>query len=256
LDLFAAFFATEPASFRKEAAARLYANYGEPAAKLVEAYGSVRPMNKVASADYKYKYVGTPSLPDTKIYSLAKQAMDSTAELSKSKEDYEAILHSAVDTVIGYAKTYMQIRKQAADPVVASAAAAQGSAGLAKLLGLDDISDAQIKNEVFTTDMLNNMLAHSYQRSFMRAATNKAISKYSLNKIVEAFNRAVAKLPPNTRMVPATANQQLIEGMMIDELTKGSVPSKADTEIISNLASTLGKLETDKGLYIGNTGNA
>lgn len=256
IEAFSAAFAVEPSSLRKDAAARLVANYGDSAKRLIEAFADRRPLSKLASADYENKYKGTPQLPHGVIHNLAKEAMDISDTYHRFEQDRETILDSVARSVVDYAKTYIGICKKAADPgtVVVGAGALKG---LNEMLGLDESTDAQkYRDDIFTTELVNNMLAHSYQRAFMRAATQSAISKYALDRIVSAFNRAVAKLPANTRMVPATANQSLIEGMMIDELAKGSVPSKADTEVISSLANTIGKLQSDKGIYKGNESHA
>ena len=255
LDMFVSAFATESRHVRKEAAARLYANYGSVAENLISEFGSRRPLSKIASADYVDSFAGTPSIPDTVIYRLAKKAMDSMSSLSQIEEDDKTITELMARSVIDYTKAYTELHKEAAaEATIPLAGGALASLG--RMLGLEEIDDKKIRDEVFSTEMTNNIVSHSYQRAFIRAATNNAIRKYALHKIVAAFNRAVAKLPPNTRMVPATANQQLIEGMMIDELAKGAVPSKADTEIISSLANTIGKLKTDKGIYEGNAANA
>lgn len=255
VDSFVAAFAVEPTSLRKDAAARLVANYGDSAKRLIEAFADKRPLSKLASADYEHKYVGTPALPQGTIHTLAKEAMSAMSDYSRAGDDYTTIINTMAENVVDYAKTYMSLRKKAdAGTVVVGAGALKG---LNEMLGLDDGDDAKgYKDDIFTTEMINNMMAHSYQRAFMRAATQSAISKYALDKIVGAFNRAVSKLPANSRMVPATANQSLIEGMMIDELAKGAVPSKADTEVIATLANTIGKLQSDKGIYRGNETNA
>ena len=247
-DMFVSAFATESTSVRKEAAARLYANFNTQADALIQEFGSVRPMQKLASESYNNKYVGTPSLPDTAVCRLAKIAMDNKVALDKQRSDYDTIVNELAEATINYSREYMAMHKRASEALLAGTALG----GLSKVLGFEETKKDDIHDAVFTTDAMNRMLAHSYKRSFIRAATQKAIAKYSLDKIVPAFNRAVAKLPANTRMIPATANQQLIESLMIDELAKGSVPSGNDAEIIANLAESVGKLRTNKGMYEGN----
>ena len=80
---------------------------------------------------------------------------------------------------------------------------------------------------------------------------NDSLAKYPLSKLVPAYNKAVATLPPNTRLAPATANQALIESLMAKDLATGSVPSKADIELISALANTLGKYRVEDGIIQG-----
>lgn len=253
LESFVSNYATETRAIRKDAAARLYANYKDKGLQLLEDFGKARPMSKVASEEYIHKYVGTPSIPNTQLYKTAHEAIKATGDLEKVVDDYITKVKSAATSVINIAKAYTaNLRKKAA-----KFETEMDASSLASILGLNDVDNKEkLKDEIYNTEFTNNLLAHSYQRAFMQSVRNEAISKYALHKITEAFNRAVAKMPPNTRLVPATANQQLIESLMIDELAKGNIPSKADTEVISNLASTLGKLDTDKGVYKGNQADA
>lgn len=253
-DKFISAMATEISSVRKEAAARLYSNFKDEAVKLIDKFNSVRPMSKVAS-DYVNKYRGTASLPNSVTIACAKAAIEADRNLEKKASNFETIIKRAVRDIEAIAYGYgAYLQKKASVGAGVAAGTGLTTASLINAaIGLDaQAEEEKIKRDIYNAEYVNNLLAHSYQRAFIRAATNKAIKTYSLDKIVPAFNRAVAKLPQNTRLVPATANQQLIESMMIDELAKGSVPSKADVDIITNLANTVGKLKTDTGIYEGN----
>lgn len=244
---FVSAFALEPAAVRKEAAARLYSNYGSDADKLIKEFGEARPLSKVASSDYVSKYRGTPSIPDTAVYTCAKRVFDADRNLAKMASAFDAAGDLVVTTVRHITDGYSKLLRKSAATAAGTVGALTTANILSYALGLGESpEEAKLKKDIYNAEYTNNLIAHSYQRAFVRAAINKAISKYSLSSIIDAFNRAVAKLPIQTRSVPATANQQLIEGMMIDELAKGSVPSKADTEIISNLTTAFGKINQDR----------
>lgn len=252
IDAFVSAMATEPSAMRKQAAARLYANYGE---RIVEAFDKLaekRPLSKVASADYRCKYKGTPSLPTGVVGNTAVKLIEAADMLEARTKMHDVILEKTASMVLDHCRSYYGLGK--------TAAAGDGLAGLVvKSTALKQITDLfgdgdtdkDVAKDIFNSEFVNNMIAHSHRRAFMRAALNDALSVYPLHKLVPAYNRAVATLPANTRLMPATANQALIESLMAKELATGSVPSKADAELISTLANTIGKLRVKDGLVEG-----
>lgn len=251
-------FATEPRYVRKEASARLHANFNVLADELLQRFDEARPLHKIASEEYSTKYCGTPTIPSTGIYKQAMEAMLASEKLKQAEEFYHTAVATIADAAMDLSRKYMAIEKQAAAgtsmAVAATGGASAGAGGsLSKILfGDDATSQEAIKRKIYTTDLSNALMSHGTKRAFMHAVQNPTISKYAVHKIVSAFNKAMAQLPVNARLVPATANQQLIESLMIDALATGAVPSKADTEVIANLANTLGKLPTAQGIYEGN----
>lgn len=261
-DRFVTAFATEPRHIRKEAAARLHANFSELADELFTRFATVRPMQKLAAVEYKGKYRGTPSLPDTGLYKAAMEAMIATEDVRQAQEFYRTAVKSLAEDAMDLTRKYTGLDKQAAGAGLATAVTGGASAGMGSTIAKtffgegDDISSEALRKKIYNTELTNALLSHGSKRAFMHAVQDPTISKYALHKIVTAFNKAIAKLPPNAKLVPATANQQLIESLMIDALATGSVPSKADTEVISTLADTLGKLQTNQGVYKGNNPDA
>ena len=248
VELFVSTLATEPAHIRKDAAARLYANYGSKAEPLLEVFGEMRPMQKLATADYKTKYKGTPSLPEGKLASAAKAAIDAVDMCNARTKLHAEVIEKTASMVLDHCRGYYGLGKKAAGDMLAGAVI-KGTAikEIAEMMGAasDDKDDAA--KEIFNTKFINNMIAHSHRRAFMKAAMNESLAKYPLSKLVPAYNRAVSQLPVNTRLTPATANQALIESLMAKELATGAVPSKADVELISSLANSIGKYHAVDG---------
>lgn len=250
-------FATETKHVRKEAAARLHANFGVMADELIKQFDSVRPLHKLASAEYVGKYRGTPSLPSTGIYKLAMESMLASEELKQAEEAYHTAVSEVANEATSLTRKYLALSKSAGATGMAVAATGGASAGaggaISRLLfGESPTSQESLRRKIYTTELSNELISLGSKRAFMHAVQNPTISKYALHKILSAYNKAIAQLPANARLVPATANQQLIESLMIDALATGSVPSKADAEVISTLANTLGKMQTSQGIYEGN----
>ena len=255
LERFVTHFATVAKDIRKEAAARLQANFGELADNLIDTFNRLRPLQKLASAEYSDKYRGTPSIPEAPLYKVAMEAMIAADALEKAEEQNNTIVETVADAATDLSRKYMNVTKEAAAgmSIAATGMAAGGGSGLvSKLFGEGGNDDEAIRRKIYTTDLSNALLAHGTKRAFMSAVMNPSIAKYPLHKIVAAFNKAIANLPPNSRLVSPTANQKLVEGLMIENLATGSTPSKADVELYSNLATSLGKLKTAQGIYEGN----
>ena len=249
LDSFISALATEPREIRKEAAARLYANYGEPAAVLLDCFSKKRPLQKLAAADYKGKFKGTPHLPGSGLFKRAQAALEAKQELDARTKLHSEVLASSANMVLDHCRSYYGLGKKAAG-LAELVVKTEALKDLASFFGGGE-EDMDYAKKVFNSQFINNMLAHSHRRSFMRAAMNDALAKYPLSELVPAYNKAIATLPANTRLLPATANQSLIESIMMKDLATGSTPSKADIELISTLANTVGKYRVQDGQIAG-----
>ena len=246
LDMFVAAMATENRQLRKDAASRLVANYGEKAEVLIRAFNNARPLQKMASDEYQNKFRGTPSLPNTRTVELAESLIKAETELRNAIGIHSIALEKTASMVIDHARTYMGMKKEAAaEKLLSTALKADIVRDFAEQLGIDELGKDKAAKDVFNNKFINRMIAHSHRRAFMRALQNPAIAKYPIDQALAAFNSTVGKLPLSQRNVPATAHQALIESQMMNALATGSVPSKADTEIITTLANTVGKLNPD-----------
>jgi hypothetical protein len=246
LERFISAMATESKELRKDAAARLVANYGEDAEKLISAFGAARPLQKLASADYRNKFKGTPSLQHGRTSELATQLIEAEKSLRDAIYTHSIALEKTAGMVMDHARAYMGIKKAAAaDKLITTALKADIIKDFAENIGIDELDKNKVAKDVIDNKFINRMIAHSHRRAFMRALQNPAIAKYPLDKALAAFNATIPKLPISQRNVPATAHQSLIESQMMNALATGSVPSKADTEIITTLANTIGKLNPD-----------
>ena len=246
LESFTAALATEPRELRKDAAARLVANYGEEADKIIKAFGNARPLQKLATADYHNKFKGTPSLQKSRATELATELIEAERELRKAAIMHSVALEKTANMVIDHAKQYMLIKSAAVgDKLLGTALKADIIRDFAEQVGIEEMDKDKMAKEVINNRFINRMIAHSHRRAFMRALQNPAIAKYPIDQALAAFNATIPKLPISQRNMPATAHQSLIESQMMNALATGSVPSKADTEVITTLANTIGKLNPD-----------
>jgi hypothetical protein len=177
--------------------------------------------------------------------------MQAIATYQKNVADFETALKEVGEEVCLIGKAYSTFLKKsaAAKPIfMADASELLEATGLIN----EEEDAAKLKEKIYTAEFTNALLAHSHKRALMRALANPVIAKYGIPYAIKSYNRSIAKLPANQRQIPATANQSLIESMMIADLASGSVPSKADVEIIANLADTLGKMRSESGVLLGN----
>ena len=178
LEMFVASMATESAGVRKDAAARLFANYGKDIDELITAFGEQRPMQKLASADYQNKYKGTPSLAAGKITESALAVLEAEKVLEARTKLHQEVLQKTANMVLDHCASVYGLGKKAAGEgglaglVVKSTAVKE----LAELFGGGD-EDKEMAKEIFNTAFINNMVAHSHRRSFMRAAMTDSLAK-------------------------------------------------------------------------------
>lgn len=228
-----------------DAFARVKAVYGDRGERLIKSFNDNHPDKVIRKSAYANKYKGTPTLSNAAIFKRASEALASDAELTKAEALNTITTANAVAALKSYTKA---LEKKAG----AGLSALIGADAAKDMLGVKDKDDKKLLKKIYNPEYLNEILGHSYGRAFMRLVADPTISKYPLNEIVKAYNSAIAKLPANTRMVPATAHQALINSQVINALTTGSVPSKADTDTIESLLTAYNRLRIADGLIEGN----
>ena len=245
-ELFTASMSTVPGSVRKEACARLYATYGEDFSKLVDLFNTKRPMQKLASSDYKNKYKGTPRLTEPEIVAAAEDLMKLGKKASEDNQVYDYMLEESLNTVKDHIKFYKNLSKTAADgkgdTFSTAVVKAKALSDIGELIGDSRVDADAVDRKIYTTKLINAIVGHAAQRAVIKAVQNNAIAKYPLPEIVDAANRAFAQMPLQLRQMPATANQALFESMLMKELATRSTPSKADIQSISELTKSFGGL--------------
>ena len=220
-----------PSNLRKTAAAEVYANYGSDADLAIRRFNEMRPMHKIASADYVGKYKGTPLISAKAVELASSKLFEANDELVVKKAYMDKV---ASECVAAMRTLFTGMRKSAASDGLAGKAltAAIGAdvvSGLPELLGYD-YTEEKGRSALADTEVENAILAAGSRRAFMKSLHNDTIASYPLPKIVEAFNLAYSKLPPSVRRMPATRSQALINAEMIATLAEGNTPSKADRE--------------------------
>lgn len=234
-----------PADKLTDAFARVKAVYGARGEKLIDSFNSHNPTKAINKKAYADKYKGTPTLANEAIFKRASEAVAGEVELNTAEALNAVTTAHAVSALKSYTKA---LEKTAG----AGLSAILGADAAKDMLGVKDKDDKKLLKKIYNPEYLNEILGHSYGRAFMRLVADPTVSKYPLNEIVKAYNAAISKLPANTRMVPATAHQALINSQVINALTTGSVPSKADTDTIESLLSAYNRLRITDGLIEGN----
>lgn len=236
---------------------KIAANFGDYGKTLLAIFEENNPRYAVSSKQGFVKYKGTPALGSEAIYKKASAAVDSMKNAETAEAFKQFALLKGADALKSYAKIYGKgIDKRAdAGGVIGTTIKADAAKDIADMLSLRSEDAKKIINDIYNAEYMNELIGHSYGRAFMNAAMDESIAKYPLDKLVSAFNAAVAKLPVNTRMTPATMHQSLINSLMINALATGSAPSKADTDTIEALQTAYSRLNMDRGYVEDNNLN-
>lgn len=235
---------------------KIAANFGDYGKTLLAIFEETNPRYAVSSKQGFVKYKGTPSLGSEAIYKKASAAVDSIKNAENAETFRQFALLKGADSLKSYAKVYGKgINKQADGGILGTAIKADAAKDIADMLSLNTQDTDKLIKDIYNAEYMNELIGHSYGRAFMNAAMDESIAKYPLDKLVAAFNSAVAKLPVNTRMTPATMHQSLINSLMINALATGSAPSKADTDTIEALQSAYKGISMDRGYVDDNNLN-
>ena len=235
---------------------KIAANFGEYGKTLLAIFEETNPRYAVSSKQGFIRYKGTPALGLESIYKKASAAVESIKSAETAEVFKQFALLKGADALKSYAKIYGKgINKRADGGILGTAIKADAAKDIADMLSLNSQDTDKLIKDIYNAEYMNELIGHSYGRAFMNAAMDESIAKYPLDKLVAAFNSAVAKLPVNTRMTPATMHQSLINSLMINALATGSAPSKADTDTIEALQSAYKGISMDRGYVDDNNLN-
>ena len=240
---------------RAKALSKIAANFGKYGKILVASFESEFPKHKVSDSPDYVQYKGTPSLDGSTINKKASALISAIENAERKNAVHAFALIKGSDALKAYSKIY-GVRKQAdASGIIGTTIKADAAKDIAEMLSIKSEDADKLIKDVYNAEYMNELIGHSYGRAFMNAVMDESIAKYPLDKLVPAFNAAVAKLPANTRMTPATMHQALINSMMINALATGSAPSKADTDTIEALMTAYRNLNSYRGLVDENNIN-
>lgn len=240
---------------RAKALSKIAANFGKYGKILVASFEAEYPKHKVSDSSSYTQYKGTPSLDDSAINKKASALVSAIENAERKSAVHAFALIKGGDALKSYSKIY-GVRKQAdVGGIIGTSIKADAAKDIAEMLSIKSEDADKLIKDVYNAEYMNELIGHSYGRAFMNAIMDESIAKYPIDKLVPAFNAAVAKLPANTRMTPATMHQALINSMMINALATGSAPSKADTDTIEALMTAYKGLHSYRGLVDENNIN-
>ena len=252
---FVSCMSVEEPSLRKQAAAKLYANYGEIAEVLVNIFNEARPLQKVAS-DYKNMYIGTPRLPDTTVFNKFKEILNTNELIKEATTRHQQAIYSGLD-LTKLVKTHKAaLVKEAGNPIVEKLIGASMATDIARdlpdMLGFEEADEEKMRSKIYDVEFNNALKAQAMRNLVVRLTMNPTISKYTLPQIIDATNLAVQRIPINMRNVPVTAHYGLLQGDVISNLASGNVPSKADVDKVLNATTAFKNIRSDRGLVAEN----
>lgn len=240
--------ATETPAMRKQAAEMMCNAYGELGTLLVELFNASRGQQKIASYNPN-KYKGSVRLPDTILFKSASAVLEAHAMKHVADKMQESCLKGAVEYAKDVFSSQTGIKKEAAG----GAALGAGISDIARYAGLGALteklmptegqkSEADLENEINTTDLVNTLKQHSIKRAFMNTVTDSTVTKYPLHQVVKAFNEALSELPVHMRDLPPTAFTALLKSRTIARLGRGGATSGSDVDQIQQMQQAFSRV--------------
>lgn len=244
-------FAVEPKHQRKEAADLIGHAYGDFGRSVIELFNAARPLQKVAASPAR-TFRGSVKLPDTELTRLMAKFASANKQLIQARDVYTATM----DNAVGCVRALFNIHKEASvilPTVVGGGEISKGFLGaeLAQqtpdMLGFKSKPMADLRDDINSAELLNNLREHGVKRAFMDIITDDTVARYPLSKVQIAFNDSLAELPLNTRSLPSSAYTALLKSRVLARLGRNNAASAADTEQIQNTQNVYGKLRAING---------